>query len=78
MAKFTLRAVSRQEDGKVTNVADSWPLLALSIEEAKSEADKQKWFPSRDLANAFEIVDEGGRTLTWRPFREGGEDAPWS
>ena len=78
MAKFTLRAVSRQEDGKVTNIADSWPLIAPSLEEAKAEADGQKWFQNRELANAFEIVDQSGKTLTWRPFCEGDEDASWS
>jgi hypothetical protein len=78
MPQYTLRAVSRQEDGTVTNIADSWPLAATNIEEAKAEADRQKWYQSRDLANAFEIVDQSGVALTWRVFRTGLEDATWS
>ena len=77
MARYTLRAVSRQPDGTITNIADSWPLMSASIEEAKAEADRQKWYQNRELANAFEIVDEAGRTLTWRPFRTGEEDTVW-
>jgi hypothetical protein len=39
--------------------------------------------PSRALlevktANAFEIVDESGRPVTWRPFRSEGGHAAWS
>ena len=78
MAKYTLRAISRLENGTVTNVADSWPLTSTSLDEAKAEADKQKWFQSRELANAFDIVDQSGRTLAWRPFRSGSEDVMWS
>ena len=78
MAKYTLRAVMRNEDGTVTNVADSWPLTSTNLDEAKAEADKQKWFQNRELANAFDIVDESGRPLVWRPFRAGGGDATWS
>jgi hypothetical protein len=78
MARYTLRAVTRNEDGTVSNVADSWPLTSTSLDEAKAEADKQKWFQDRELANTFDIVDEAGRTLAWRPFRVGGGDATWS
>ena len=77
MAKSMLRAVSRADDGTVSNIADSWPLTATSIEDAKAEVDGQKWFQTRELANAFEIVDESGRTLAWRPFRTEGKDAGW-
>jgi hypothetical protein len=78
VAKYTLRAVSRAEDGTVSNIADSWPLTSVSIEDAKAEADRQKWFQSRELANAFEIVDASGRVLAWRPFRTEGKDVTWS
>ena len=43
MARYTLRAVSRDPDGKVTDVTDSWSLNALSPVEAKAEADSQRW-----------------------------------
>ena len=78
MAKYTLRAVFREADGKVTNIADSWPLTSVTIEEAKAEADEQKWDQSRVFANAFEIADESGRALTWRPFRTEDKDASWA
>ncbi len=78
MTKYTLRAVTRNEDGAVINVADSWPLTSATIEEAKAEADRQKWFQNRELANAFDIVDLSGRTLAWRPFRTGGDSTTWS
>ena len=32
MAKYTLRAVFREADGKVTNIADSWRLTSVTIE----------------------------------------------
>ena len=69
MAKFTLRAVFREPDGKVTNIADSWPLTAVTLEDAKAEADSQTWDQSRVFANAFEITGEAGQALTWRPLR---------
>jgi hypothetical protein len=67
MAKYTLRAVFREPDGKATNIADSWPLTAATLEDARAETDKQRWDQSRVFANAFEIADESGRVLTWRP-----------
>ncbi len=78
MAKYTLRAVSRNPDGTVTDIADSWPLNSRSLEEARAEADRQKWGERSDVANAFEIVDEAGRMLTWRAFHEDGEEASWT
>ena len=78
MARYTLRAVSRDAGGRVSNIADSWPLTSTSIEEAKAEADRQNWEQRRDLANAFEITDASGCVLTWRRFREAGEEPVWS
>ncbi len=78
MAKYTLRAVTRNEDGTVVNIADSWPLTSATLEDAKAEADRQKWFQNRELANAFDIVDLSGRTLAWRPFRTDGGNTSWS
>src|SRR5689334_13466866 len=78
MAKFTLRAVFREPDGKVTNIADSWPLLSVNLEDAKAEADSQPWDQSRVFANAFEIADESGQALTWRPFRTQGRTVFWA
>ncbi len=78
MAKYTLRAVTRNEDGAVVNIADSWPLTSATLEDAKAEADRQNWFQNRELANAFDIVDLSGRTLAWRPFRVEGSDITWS
>ena len=78
MAKFTLRAVFREPDGKVMNIADSWPLMSVTLEDAKAEADDQKWDQSRVFANAFEIADESGQTLTWRPFRAQGRAVSWA
>ena len=78
MAKYTLRAVFREVDGKVTNIADSWWLISITLEEAKAEADEQKWDQSRVFANAFEIADESGRALTWRPFRTEDKNASWA
>ena len=78
MAKFTLRAVCRDADGKVINIAENWPLTAVTLEGAKAEVDGQKWDQSRVFANAFEIVDESGRALIWRPFRTGVGPASWA
>jgi hypothetical protein len=75
--RYALRAVSRDADGRVTNIADSWPLTSISVEDAKLEADRQKWEQRRDLANAFEIIDESGGVVTWRRFREAGEEPEW-
>jgi hypothetical protein len=76
--KYVLRAVSRQRKGKATDIADSWPLNATDLDEAKAEVDRQKWGEPSDVADAFEITDESGNVLAWRPFRKGGEDASWS
>jgi hypothetical protein len=78
MVKYILRAVSRDSNGKATDIADSWPLTATSLEEAKAEADRQKWGEAGDVANAFEITDETGAVLAWRRFRKGSDDASWS
>ena len=78
MAQYTLRAVFREVDGKVTNIADSWRLTSVTLEEAKAEADEQKCDQSRVFANAFEIADVSGRALTWRPFRTEDKDASWA
>jgi hypothetical protein len=76
--KYMVRAVSRDIDGKVTDVANTWPLNASSVEEAKAEVDRQHWREPGDVANAFEITDESGNALTWRSFRTGGKPASWS
>ena len=78
MAKFMLRAVFREPDGTVTNIADSWPLMSVALEDAKAEADGQNWDQSRVFANAFEIIDEAEQALTWRPFRTQGQAASWA
>jgi len=78
VAKFTLRAVFREPDGTVTNIADSWPLMSVALEDAKAEADGQTWDQSRAFANAFEIADESGQALTWRPFRIQGRTVSWA
>jgi len=78
MAKFTLRAVFREPDGKVTNIADSWPLTAVTLEDAKAETDEQTFDQSRVFANAFEITDVSGRALTWRLFRTKGQAVWWA
>ena len=76
--KYMVRAVSRDADGKVTDIADTWPLNATTIEDAKAEVDRQHWREPGDVANAFEITDASGNALTWRPFRKGGKPASWS
>jgi hypothetical protein len=76
--KYMVRAVSRDIDGKVTDIADTWPLNASSVEDAKVEVDRQHWREPGDVANAFEITDESGNALTWRAFRTGGKAASWS
>ena len=76
--KFILRAVSRDSNGNATDIANSWPLNATTLSEAKAEADRQQWREAADVANAFEITDEAGRPLTWRPFRRESENAAWS
>ena len=78
MVKYILRAVSRDSNGKATDIADSWPLTATSLGEAKAEADRQKWGAAEDVANAFEITDETGAVLARRQFRKGSDDASWS
>lgn len=74
MVKYVLRAVSRDSKGKATDIADSWPLNATTLLEAKAEVDRQKWGEAWDVANAFEIADETGNVLVWRSFRKEGED----
>jgi len=76
--KYMVRAVSRDINGKVTDIADTWPLNASSVEDAKAEVDRQHWREPGDVANAFEITDESGNALTWRSFRTGGKPASWS
>ncbi len=76
--KYALRAVSRNSTGKVTDIADSWPLNAITLCEAQAEADRQKWHEAEGGTNAFEVTDGSGNALTWRPFRNGGKDAAWS
>jgi len=73
--KYMVRAVSRDIDGKVTDIADTWPLNASSVEDAKVEVDRQHWGEPGDVANAFEITDESGNALTWRAFRTGSKPA---
>jgi hypothetical protein len=41
--KFMVSAVSRDINGRVTDVADTWPLNATSVEDAKAEVDRQHW-----------------------------------
>ncbi len=76
--KYMVRAVSRDINGKVTDIADTWALNASSLEDAKAEVDRQHWREPGDVANAFEITDASGHALTWRPFRKGGKPASWS
>lgn len=76
--KYMVRAVSRDTNGKVTDVADTWPLNATTVEDAKAEVDRQHWREPGDAANAFEITDASGNALTWRPLRKGGTPVSWS
>ena len=76
--KYMVRAVSRDLNAKVTDVADTWPLNATTVEDAKAEVDRQHWREPGDVANAFEITDSSGNALTWRPFRTGPKRASWS
>ena len=76
--KFMLRAVTRDNNGKITDIANTWPLNATSLKDAKAEADRQQWREPGDVANAFEITDEAGNALTWRAFRKANEDQSWS
>ena len=76
--KYMVRAVSRDANGKVTDIADTWPLNATTIDDAKAEVDRQHWREPGDVANAFEITDASGNALTWRSFRKGGKPASWS
>jgi hypothetical protein len=73
MTIYILRAVSREPEGQASDIADTWPLNATSLEDAKAEVDRQAWGEPTDIANAFEIVDSAGNVLTWRPFHKGGE-----
>ena len=75
---YSLRAVSRHRTGTATDISDSWPLNATSLDEAKAEADRQNWGEAGDVANAFEITDETGTVLAWRQFGTGSDDASWS
>ena len=76
--KYMVRTVSLDPNGKVTDIADTWPLNATTVEDAKAEVDRQHWREPGDVANAFEITDPSGNALTWRPFRKGGKPASWS
>ena len=76
--KYMVRAVSRDRNGKVVDIANTWPLNAATLDEAKAEIDRQHWREPEDVANAFEITDESGNSLAWRPFRMGRKDAVWS
>jgi hypothetical protein len=76
--KYMVRAVSRDLNGKVTDIADTWPLNATTVEDAKAEVDRQHWREPGDVANTFEITDESGNALSWRPFRKGGKPASCS
>jgi hypothetical protein len=78
MSTYTLRAVTRDADGGITDIADSWPLNSASVSEAKIEVDGQDWGKGSDDANAFEIVDESGATVSWRPLRSGDDLADWT
>ena len=55
-----MRAVSRDPHGKVTDIADTWPLNAATVEDAKAEVDRQHWREPGDLANAFETSHDQG------------------
>jgi hypothetical protein len=76
--KYMVRAVSRDVAGKVTDIADTWPLNSATVADAKAEVDRQHWREPGDVANAFEITDEAGNALAWRPFRKGGKPPTWS
>jgi len=48
--KYMVRAVSRDLNGKVTDIADTWPLNATTVEDAKAEVDRQHWREPGDVA----------------------------
>ena len=62
--KYMVRAVSRDLSGKVTDIADTWPLNADSLDDAKAEVDRQHRREPGDVANAFEITDKSGNAFT--------------
>jgi hypothetical protein len=44
---------ARDTDGKVTDIADTWPLNATTVEDAKAEVDRQHWREPGDVADAL-------------------------
>ena len=64
--KYMVRTVSRNVSGKVTDIADTWPLNADSLDDAKAEVDRQHWREPGDVANALEITNKSGNALTSR------------
>jgi hypothetical protein len=77
MTRYILRAVSRCSNGIVANIVESWCLGSCTLADAMAQADRQHWGEFWDEANAFEITDETGRLVAWRPFRSQGEKAMW-
>lgn len=77
MTRYILRAVSRCGNGTVANIVESWFLGSCTLAGAMAQADRQHWGELWDEANAFEITDETGRLMAWRPFRSQGEAASW-
>jgi hypothetical protein len=77
MTRYILRAVCRCSNGTVANIVESWFLGSCTLAGAMAQADRQHWGEFWDEANAFEITDETGRLITWRPFRSQGEAASW-
>ncbi len=75
MRAYKLRAVTRNEDGKTTNIVRDWTLSSASIGEARNEVDDGRW--GGDSANAFEIVHETDKVVAWRPIQSGGEPGDW-
>ena len=58
-----VRAVSRDADGKVTDIADTWPLNATTVDDAEAEVDRQHW------REPFESTDASRNALAPLPQR---------
>jgi hypothetical protein len=75
--KYMVSAVSRDADGKVTDIQTRGRSTLLALRTRKPRLTGKTREPG-DVAKAFEITDASGNALTWRPFRKGGKPPSWS
>lgn len=75
---FILRTVVREATGKTGVVIERIVLGALTLADAKREADSRSWVLHGIEPNALEIIDGNGSIVAQRSYRGKNVYAPWT